>query len=109
MQEIISWMMGSGKTTEEYMSILENVDTIHRHLKVDKDSKELLTVQYVKKGWLGIGENPDSKALVDKVLERISSDTGHDQYDVFIEMLKEVAGMDIIWKKIEGTYVFVLH
>lgn len=81
--------------------------TIHAHLEVSKNAKESLTLRYEKERWIDIGESPNSKALVDKALERISSGTR--QYDVFIEMLKEIVGMDIIWENIEGTYVFVPH
>lgn len=100
MQETILGVMESGRETEEYRSIEEHMEKIRTHLKVNKDGKESLTVQYVKRRWLDIGESPDAKALVDKVLERVLNDVG--QYDVFIKMLKDVVGMDIIKKKIEG-------
>ena len=100
MQETIAWDMESGRETEEYRSIVEHMENIRTHLRVNKDTKESLTVQYQKKGWLEIGESPDAKTLVDLVLERILSDAG--QYDVFIVMLKAIVGMDIIRKNIEG-------
>ena len=100
MQETIAWAMRSGRETKEYRSIEEHMDNIRRHLRVNEDAKESLTEQYKKKRWLDIGGSPDPKALVDKVLDRILSDAG--QYDVFIEMLKAVFGMDIICKNIEG-------
>ena len=99
-QETISGVMESGRETKEYRSIEEHMEKIRTHLRVNKGAKESLTVQYEKRRWLDIGESPDAKELVDKVLERVLNDVG--QYDVFIEMLKAIVGMDIIWNRIEG-------
>lgn len=90
----------AGKETREYKCVLEHMGTICNHLKVNKGARESLTIKYEEKGWLALGETPNEKFLVEQVLTRISSDAS--QYHIFMDMLKEIVGMEIIWKKIKG-------
>ena len=74
--------------------------TLAQHLKVNKDAKEVLTWQYISKGWLDPVATPSEGELVSQVMVRIKDDPK--QYDVFISMLKEIAGTNLIVKKLTG-------
>lgn len=92
--------MANGKKTREYKSVLEHKTSICECLRVNTDGKTSLTGKYQEKEWLSIGAKPDEETLVDIVLNRISNDAR--QYDIFMEMLVGIPGIDIILKNIKG-------
>lgn len=96
----------AGKETREYKCVLEHMGTIYDHLKINKGARESLTIKYEEKRWIALGESPNEKFLVEQALARISSDAS--QYHIFMDMLKEIVGMEIIWKKIRGIYAFTI-
>lgn len=75
--------------------------TICDYLKVNNSAKESLTMKYQEKEWIDIGNSPDEKTLIRLVLTRISCDVN--QYHIFLDMLRNIKGMDIIVNKITGT------
>ena len=76
------------------------MSTIIEHLQVCGDHKEKLTIKYQEKEWIGFVEEPTHSALVRIALSRISGDPS--QYHIFMDMLKTIAGMDIVVNGIEG-------
>lgn len=92
--------MASGKQTREYKSVLEHIGNISYYLKVDSAAKQALTFKYQQKEWIAITESPDETSLVRLVLTRISFDPS--QYRIFMDMLKDITGMELIVKIIEG-------
>ena len=92
--------MASGKQTREYKSVLEHIGNISYSLKGNSAAKQALTFKYQEKGWIAITESPDETSLVRLVLTRISLDPS--QYRIFMDMLKDTEGMDIIVNIIEG-------
>ena len=84
----------------QYKSVQRNFVTIAQHLKENKDAKKVLTWQYISKGWLDPVTTPSEDELVSLVMVRIKDDPK--QYDVFISMLKEIAGTEEIVKKLTG-------
>ena len=98
--------MASGRDTREYTSVLRQMTTITDYLKVNNGSRDTLIQKYQQEQWMPILERPDANGLVTIALNRISMDAR--QYDVFIKMLKGIAGMDIIVEKIKGIGVKVI-
>ena len=96
-------MTMSGKDSTAYKSVLANMDTITSHLKVNSAAKGELVTKYQQNGWLGIATNPDEKELVTMALNRISQD--EKQYHIFMKMLGEITGTDIIVGKIKSKLV----
>lgn len=93
--------MASGRETREYRSLLENMDIIINHLRVDSVAKQDLIVRYQTKQWIDIFQSPDESTLVRVALSRISQDTT--QYYIFMDMLRGIVGMSYIVEKIQGT------
>lgn len=93
--------MANGNGTREFKSVREHMSAIYAHLQVNDEARKLLTMKYQEKSWIGIGESPEPSNLVPKALVRISGDAS--QYHMFMRMLKDIKGMDIVVNKIEGT------
>ena len=85
------------RDTREYKAVQNEMETVIDHLKLNQGARESLTTKYQKKGWIGMAENPEPKQLVTLALGRIDNDPR--EYEVFISMLKGIAGMDIIVKR----------
>ena len=86
--------------TPQYTSVRRNYATLTQHLEANKEAKILLTRQYKSEGWLDPVATPSEDELVSQVLVRIKDDPK--QYDVFISMLKEIAGTNLIVQKLTG-------
>lgn len=97
----------SGEESRAYRSVLAHIDAITRCLKANSDAKDALVLKYKQMKWVDVTTILDENKLVSLVLDRISNDAG--QYDIFIEMLKEIAGTDLIVDKLEGrpTHFFL--
>ena len=95
----------SGKESRAYKCVLHNIDTISNSLRVDSAAKAVLIVKYQEKRWLNATiETLDETGLVRLVLNRISIDDS--QYDIFMEMLKDITGTDLLVKKLKGNAYF---
>ena len=93
----------SGKDSRAYKSVLAHIDTITSHLKVNSSAKGTLVTKYQQQGWLSITETPNENELVTMALNRISQD--QKQYDIFMEMIGDITGMDIVARKIKSKAV----
>ena len=80
--------------------MLDNMDTITEHLKVNSAAKQSLTLKYQQESWVEIAERPGEASLVEIALKRISDDVS--QYKTFMAVLRDIVGMDIIVRKIQG-------
>ena len=85
------------RESSEYRAVLDEMSTIIDHLKLHQGARESLTTKYQQKKWLGITEHPQPKELVTLALGRIANDPR--EYDVFMDMLKGITGMDLIVNK----------
>ena len=63
-------------------------------LKSNPGTTDMLTGMYKQKGWMNITEHPTEGQLVTLALDRIKKDPK--QYDLFIDMLRDIPGMDLI-------------
>ena len=91
----------SGKETKEYQSVMAHLDEITKHLKVNRSAKNDLTQKYREKMWIDITENPDEDSLIRLALIRIGTEVA--DFNVFIDMLNNTVGMNIIVTKIQST------
>ena len=92
--------MATETLSRQYLSVIENYESLIQHLEVNEISKRLLTLKYKSKRWLPPHVNPSEDSLVNQVLERIKLDPN--TYDVFIAMLREIAGTDNIIQALTG-------
>lgn len=93
----------SGKDSIAYKSVLAHMDTITTHLRVNSGAKGALVTKYQQRSWLSIATTPDVMELVTMALNRISND--EKQYDIFMEMIGDITGMDLIVDKIKSKSV----
>lgn len=94
--------MSHGKETREYKSVRKNLRTINDHLRVNQGARQSLTEEYEEKEWIGIAYNPAVSEFTGLALNRIENDAS--QYHIFMDMLRNIKGIDIVVSRIEGTY-----
>ena len=97
--------MDGRKYSPQHTSVQRNYENLTRHLQANENAKTPLTDKYKSVGWLDHLATPNEHELVSHVMVRIEGDPK--QYDVFIEMLKEIAGTDIIVQKLTGKSTYV--
>ena len=69
-------------------------------LKLCPGAKDKLTSLYQKQKWLSIAAKPTEGELVTLALERIKQDPS--QFDLFIDMLRDTEGIDLIVTTLTG-------
>ena len=70
-------------------------------LKANPGATDLLTGMYKQKGWMNTTVHPTEDELVTLALDRIKHD--HKQYDLFIDMLRDIPGMDLTVDRITSS------
>ena len=70
-------------------------------LKLTPGATDMLTGMYKQKRWMNITVHPTEGQLVTLALDRIQQDSN--QYDLFIDMLRDISGMDLIVKRITSS------
>ena len=81
----------------EFDKVLSMMDDIITALKATPGATDKLTGKYKQEGWMAFTENPTEDKLVTLALQRIKQDPN--QYDLFIDMLRCIKGMDITVNK----------
>ena len=77
----------------EYDKVHFNMNNIITTLKSTPDTTDMLTGMYKQKGWVNITVHLTEDQLVSLALDRIKQDPK--QYDLFIDMLHDIPGMDL--------------
>ena len=77
-----------------------NLNRIVRYLKSSPSANGTLSWKFIEKGWLAAIANPTEDQLVTLLLGRIEYDAN--QYGEFIDMLRDIEGMDLIVKSLTG-------
>ena len=95
----------SGKESKAYKSVLACITDITNCLRVNSAAKDALNVEYLKWEWISVATTLNEKQLVEIVLDRIATDAG--QYNIFMEMLANIAEMNLIVDKLKGTGRFL--
>lgn len=83
-----------------YDRVLSKLSDITETLKLNSDAKDKLTSLYQKHKWLSIAAKPVEDDLVKLALDRIKQDPS--QFGMFISMLQDTKGMDLIVKSLLG-------
>ena len=85
----------------EYDKVRFNINNIITTLKSTPGATDMLTGMYKQKGWMNISVHPTEDQLVTLALDRIKQDSK--QYDLFIDMLHDISGMDLTVKRITSS------
>ena len=91
----------AGRRTPQYLAVQKNLDTLQRTLKATDDAGETLLTLFKVRGWLDQLVQTKADGLIKKALNKIENDV--ENYEVFIEMLKEVSGIEDAVEKITGS------
>ena len=83
---------------DKVLSVMDDVITA---LKATPGATDKLTGKYKQEEWISFTENPTENQLVTLALQRIKQDPN--QYDLFIDMLRCIKGMDITVNKITSS------
>ena len=81
-----------------YYRVLSNMRDIITALKSTPGATYMLTGKYKQGGWMTFTENPTEYQLVTLALRRIQQDPN--QYYLFIDMLRDIPGMDLTVNRI---------
>ena len=95
----------NGKESKSYKSVLACFTDIIASLEANRPAKDALILEYQREKWISITATLTEKELVILVLDRISNDAG--QYDIFINMLKNIEGMNLILNNLKGNVRFL--
>ena len=77
-------------------------------LKSTPGARENLILHYIQHKWLGTTEDPPEDKLVKLAAVRITQDPS--QFDLFIDMLRDTEGMDLIVTTLTaGEYIYILE
>ena len=77
-----------------YDRVRSNLLQVTKALKSTPGARENLILHYKQYEWLDVTENPAEGDLVTLALVRIKQDPS--QFDLFIDMLRDTEGMDLI-------------
>ena len=97
----------SGKDTPKYKKVLSKIPEITSTLKQLPGAKEQLSELYKKNRWIPMEADATEMNLVNIALERIQLKSS--QFEVFVGMLKEITGMDLIVETLELTGESLTH
>ena len=83
-----------------YDKVLNQLDDIIKTLQLNPGARDKLTRLYQREKWLDIAATPTEGELVRLALLRIEQDPS--QFDLFIDMLRDTEGMDLIVTALTG-------
>ena len=83
-----------------YDKVLNVLDDITQALQLNPCARDKLTRLCQQEKWLNIAATPLEGELVKLALKRIEQDAS--QFDLFIDMLRNIEGMDLIVKTLTG-------
>lgn len=98
---MLSSVTMSDKESKAYKSVLACNTNITGCLKANSAAKDSLILEYQKQKWVNPNATPSETELVTIVLDRIKNDAR--QYDTFMDMIKNIEGMNLILKKLKGN------
>ena len=84
-----------------YDKVCCNMNDIITALKSTPGATDMLTGMYKQKGWMNFTEHPKEDQLITLTLQRIKQDPK--QYDMFIDMLRDIPGMDLTVDRITSS------
>ena len=98
--------MASSRISPQYKAVLSHLEDLTTALRVTSGAEISLLMKFQELSWLPIGAEASAKELVTLALNRIDNDVR--DYDVFVNMLKNVTGIGQMVNKIGMFHVFLL-
>ena len=83
-----------------------NLSSIITALQSNPSARNSLRQKFKEKGWLSITDSPTEEQLVTRALGRIELDPK--QYRVFLAMLRDIEGLDLIVNRLTGMTILPL-
>ena len=100
---ILSESGQSGKKTQEYKAVKNNFSDITNAIRMTPSAVDNMRQKFVQEDWLDPGRKPDEVELVNAALGRIQAKCS--EFKVFIAILRDITGLDLIADKLEGKSV----
>ena len=88
----------AGRRTPRYLAVQENLVVLQRTLRGTDEAEDSLLDVFKSRGWLDPLAKTKADGLIRKALSKIENEV--ENYDLFIEMLQEVPGIDEAVEKI---------
>ena len=88
-------------SSPQYKAVLSHLEALTTTLRIIPGAEDSLLLKFQERLWLAIGAGASAKELVTLALNRIKNDVK--DYDVFINMLRYITGMEQVVNTIEGT------
>ena len=92
--------IATSRKSPQYKAVLSHLEKLTTTLTVTPGSEGSLLLKFQELSWLAIGAVATAQELVTLALNRIETDVR--DYEVFINMLKDTAGMEQVVKMIAG-------
>ena len=92
--------MANSRNSPQYKAVLSHLEALITALRVTPGAQSSLLLKLKELSWLPIGTEASAKELVTLALNRIENDVK--DYDVFMCMLRNTAGMEQIVNTIAG-------
>ena len=90
-----------------YKAVLSDLETLITTFRVTPEAEVSLLLKLQERLWLPIGAEASAKELVTLALNRIEDDVR--DYEVFINILRNIAGMEQVVNIITGIYILDLR
>ena len=82
----------AGRRTPQYLTVQENLEKLRRALKATDGAEESLLTIFKSRGWLDQLAQTKADGLLTKALNKIENKA--ENYEVFIQMLMQVSGIE---------------
>ena len=92
--------IATSRKSPQYKAVLSHLEKLTTTLTVTPGAESSLLLKFQELSWLAIGAVATAQELVTLALNRIETDVR--DYEVFINMLKDTAGMEQVVKMIVG-------
>ena len=90
----------SGKETPEYKAVINAYGDITRALQMTPSANAELSRRFIQENWIEPGVKCSNDDLLNSALYQIRQKAS--QFQVFLSMLRDMAGMDLVVKQLQG-------
>ena len=93
----------AGRRSPQYLAVQESLEKLRRALKATDGAEESLLTIFKSRGWLDQLAQTKADGLLTKALNKIENKV--ENYEVFIQMLQEVSGIEDAVEAITSAYI----
>ena len=90
----------SGRETPEYKAVKNAYGNITRALQMTPTANAALSIKFIQENWIAPGVKCSSDDLLNCAWTQIQQKAS--QFQVFLSMLRDMAGMDLVVKQLQG-------